>query len=613
VVLSASFAGLFRTADGGATWDKVGPADESYLSLSSAGDGALLAGTFSRGVLRSTDGGATWLPPPASPSVGGQVYSLAEGGDGSLFAGTSGGLARSRDGGDTWQVILPLTYVNALWTEGALVLAGSRFGGAFRSDDGGESWTSLDGHFPPLPGAFIDHFGSDGRGGFLGVIDSAVYRSTDGGRTWARLGWELTDRISDLAALPGGTLYLAAEDGVWASDDGGETRRVVGYRPVPIGVVAELEDGFMAGASGLSLSGALYWRDASTERWRPGGWFRDVAPRDIVTLGGEDLLLGLTSLEEPALGGVYRSADAGRTWQLGGLHSRGVFSLALDETGKVYAGTGPGQFSATDPVVGGVHRSADGGRSWTDVSANLARSSPAMEVRQVVVAAGGFVYARTDDAGGSPSLQRFDGSGRWVDITPAAVADRLRALAVDSKGAIFVGSRDGRIVRSEDRGKVWSETEPIPGRHAVTAMEVWNATLWAGTEAGLYRSADEGATWTLETEIPSDASITVLETWASGSTLFAGTESHGVFRIERATVVSGRSRATRPRVSRERTDLPGHSLRLSHRASARWIDSLSRELLPARQAAGLRVARSRRKPSQTPATPTRGDVTRPGK
>ena len=96
--------GFFRTTDGGATWSMVddGPADvistgTLFTALAIDPDqSALYLGTSGRGVLRSVDGGAHWTPFNESlPNL--DIRALSVTSDGSVYAGTPGGIFRTVD------------------------------------------------------------------------------------------------------------------------------------------------------------------------------------------------------------------------------------------------------------------------------------------------------------------------------------------------------------------------------------------------------------------------------------------------------------------------------------------------------------------------------------
>lgn len=143
--------GLFRSQDGGRTWQSTGgqlPGDLTALAAAGGGTETLYAGSMSSGMLKSTDGGGIWAP----AAVGlGLARVLTVGVDPvvhqTVYAGGEGGLYKSKDGGASWKKLpFPGTSVVALAVSPAkpnVVVAiwdQGREGLVFRSEDGGATW-----------------------------------------------------------------------------------------------------------------------------------------------------------------------------------------------------------------------------------------------------------------------------------------------------------------------------------------------------------------------------------------------------------------------------------------------------------------------------------------
>ena len=187
-------------------------------------------------------------------------------------------------------------------------------GGLFGSSDGGRSWRALG-----PPGVVYVQALAIAPGdpaivyaGVIGVDARGLYKSTDGGSSWQRLTDALSSTVDAIALDPENpaTVYIGTpggEGGVFKSTDGGTS-----WQP------AEL------GAARLRVK-----RDG-----------RDIdRPRDRPRTPHHAL-----RRHRPARG-VYRSTDAGSSWQPlnAGLTVLDVRALALDATGQtLYAGTSGG-------------------------------------------------------------------------------------------------------------------------------------------------------------------------------------------------------------------------------------------------------------------------------
>jgi len=189
--------GVFRSTDGGATWDKlaVGLGAERIfaLALDPHHQGTLYAGSWAGRVYRSSDGGDTWAltasgPVRASPrdAAGTVGQLLVSPVDGALYALEAyGGTFKSTDGGATWQQI----NTDGGWLaidaqHGTLYLAGRRLQ---CSENSGRTWIDISSNLPynPQTGTYATYW--------IGVIPEPLvlytryHRSRDGGVSWELL------------------------------------------------------------------------------------------------------------------------------------------------------------------------------------------------------------------------------------------------------------------------------------------------------------------------------------------------------------------------------------------------------------------------------------------
>lgn len=248
--LAAVPGGVARWAGRSAPWVAAndGLRNTTVHAIRVAADGTLWVATYAQGIFRSEDGGATWdyaggtLPygmwrEEAPPFY---VTSLTEI-DGGMVAGTTLGVRATRDGGTTWGWLggsqgtvlgfLQDPSRTATLIEAA-VSSGLTSGGLYVSPDGGATWTEK-----------LDHgsawaVAGDAAGEVMLAIGSArgepafqgVLRSTDHGETWA--GVLAEPYVLALAAgLPSPGRFWAAGNSVFRSDDGGSSWVEVGALP----------------------------------------------------------------------------------------------------------------------------------------------------------------------------------------------------------------------------------------------------------------------------------------------------------------------------------------------------------------------------------------------
>lgn len=149
-LLYASYDGLQRSRDGGASWDIVARGPWEVFSLAIApGDGTTLYASSRGGLYVSTDGGISWRPAHPAPYITG---ALAVGPDGELWTFIIGrGLLRSRDPEQGWrtvnnsfgeQVLLRLVLDPR---DARHLYALNQYGRVIESRDAGLTWTSFGG------------------------------------------------------------------------------------------------------------------------------------------------------------------------------------------------------------------------------------------------------------------------------------------------------------------------------------------------------------------------------------------------------------------------------------------------------------------------------------
>lgn len=228
-------AGLFVSADGGVTWGSVSGLNEHRTRDQwEPGFGGLCAhrvkvhgdtqwvAISAVGVFRSDDGGATWEPrndgidpvglPEDSPrpEVGYCVHCVAHHPDDPfrIWRQDHSGVYRTHDGGDNWEKIengLPASFGFVMWRDDAsgrlftipLEADANRVPvdgqlRVFRSDDDGDSWSVAGtgwGESPQFTGVLRGAFDGDGDGTFcFGTTGGKLWLTADNGESWTELG-----------------------------------------------------------------------------------------------------------------------------------------------------------------------------------------------------------------------------------------------------------------------------------------------------------------------------------------------------------------------------------------------------------------------------------------
>lgn len=232
------------------------------------------------------------------------------------------------------------------------------------------------------------------------------------------------------------------------------------------------------------------------------------------------LLFASAWSRNPGGGGVFRSRDAGQSWELAGLAGEAVRALAQapSDSNILVAGT-----------LTGVFRSKDGGNSWERISPegheeirNL--DSVAFDPRDPEI-----IYIGTFHL----PWKTTDGGQRWFPIHDGMIDDSdVFSIVVDRTNPrrIYASACSG-IYRSDNGGMLWKKVQGIPysarRTHVIRQDPANPKVVYAGTTEGLWKTTDAGGTWRRMT--PPHWVINALEIHPQNSNrLVMGTERLGV-------------------------------------------------------------------------------------
>jgi photosystem II stability/assembly factor-like uncharacterized protein len=376
----------------------------------------------------------------------GQVTSLAvyPNDPRTIVAGTANvGVVQVAEDGETYHYlslgpeILDVRSVAVDSSASAALYAGTGRG-VFRSIDNGNTWTLFGLGSDEIESIRVD--GSHNEIVYAGTKHSGVQVTTDGGATWETLSQPGTP-IDALLLDPGlGKVLYAATRG------GGVARVAVPSLPN------------VDGATGM---GAIKHRQRMSAECRVSE-IRSPSAAFSGPFGGTVIDLQMdprtpTTLYAASYAGVFKTTDAGESWNLTGLTSRTVYSIAIDPANplNVYAGT-DGE---------GFYRSFDAGVSW---SASEDGSMNEMVIYSVAVdpANPQTIYAggRRKDQDGTVSgdwgggvLKSSDGGTTWQAMNNGLPEGWVYTIAVDpaNPGTVYAGTHSMGVFKSFDGGASW--------------------------------------------------------------------------------------------------------------------------------------------------------------
>jgi photosystem II stability/assembly factor-like uncharacterized protein len=540
--------GIFRTRDGGRTWQKVLYRDENVGAVEVVVDPTnprvVYTGLWNTrrppwfvyaptngpggGLFKSTDGGTTWKPLTAGlPTgiIGRSGIAVAPSNPRRLYAvvdcldpepGAAGAVAPPAAPSAAAARPAPAPVAGA-----AAAPAPPAQGGFFRSDDGGATWRRLSSDQMLWGrGWYFEKIAVDPKNADIVYVPNiAVNRSRDGGRTW-----------EVIRGSPGGDDYHQ----IWISPEDPDTLIVASDQGCIITRNARAADPkSVTWSSWLNQPTAQiyhvsvdyrfpYWvtgaqQDSGAVAVRSRGKFGEISERDWEPMGaaGES---GCTAGDPLHPGVVY--GGAGTRWDL--------------ETNAAVPGTTapqspePARADWTQPLVLSpadphalyyanqfLFKTTDGARSWSRISPDLTRPDPGVPPNLDPAAAA--------DVGSNGRR------GVIYTIAPSPVLVPL----------VWIGTDDGLIQATPDDGRTWRDVTPpaLTPWSRVTMVEASHFdfnTAYASVdrhqlgdfEPYVYRTRDLGKTWEkIAAGLPGGVYVhTVKEDPARRGLLFAGTE-----------------------------------------------------------------------------------------
>jgi photosystem II stability/assembly factor-like uncharacterized protein len=523
--------GVFRTTDGGKTWDKVLYKDENTGAIDVTFD------PQNPHILFASLWEARRTP-----------WSLSSGGPGS-------GIYRSTDAGTTWKKLeehgLPkgpygrIGLAVAANSERVYAIVEAKEGGGFyRSDDGGDTWDLVNSSHSLLQRAwYYMHVIADPQDvNTVYVADVEFFKSTDGGRSFNKVKvphgdnhglWIDPKNTKRMIASNDGGVTVSLDGGnSWTREDNQPTAQfyhVITDTRTPYYVYGAQQDNSTVAIASRSDDGAI-----GRDNWYTvgGGEAGYIAPNptdpNIVYAG--DYQGNITRFDR-------------RTNQIQSINvspeiSDGRGAAPLDHR---FQWTAPIVTSPHDPntiYYGGerVFKTSDGGMHWEAISGDLTRNDKSKqqpsggpitiddtgtEYYDTVFSiapsplAKGQIWVGTDD--GLIQLTRDEGK-TWTNVTPKDLAEWSRISLIEASphdaGAAYVAVDRHQnddlapyIYKTADYGATWSRiTAGIPDGSFVRAVREdpkRKGLLYAGTERGVFVSFDDGAHWrSLQINLP---------------------------------------------------------------------------------------------------------------
>lgn len=559
--------GMYRSADAGKTWSYLGlpdvqqvaglsldPTDENRLFVAALGHP--YGANKERGVYRTLNGGKTWeqvlfidentgaaqvtIDPKNRDIIYADMWAGRQGPwENGAWEGPGSGLFKSTDGGKTWKKLikgLP-TIEQGLGRIGFAIaptnskrlyaaVQADQDAGIYRSDDEGETWTKMQsdnrlwGRGDDFAELKVDPTNED----IVYDANIVTWKSVDGGKTWnAFRGAPGGDDYHRLWINPTNPaiILIASDQGAIITVNGGQTFSSWYNQPTaqfyhvstdnafPYNVYGGQQESGSVGIASRSNDGEITFRD-----WHPVGAeeYAYVAPDPI----NPDIIYGgKISRYDKKTGQTQNiSPEAIRSGKYRFLRTAPVLFSPVDKKTLYYAGNV-------------LFKTMNGGNSWEIISPDLSRESwdiPAsvgiysnkdmktMPRRGVIYTVApspkdiNVIWCGTDD--GLIHLTR-DGGRKWNNVTPPSITPWSKISLMDAShfdvntayaavNRIRLDDMHPHIYRTKDGGKTWKEIvkglpdDPI---NVVREDPVRKGLLFAGSERAVYYSIDDGERW----------------------------------------------------------------------------------------------------------------------
>src|SRR6266404_1496288 len=598
--------GVYKSTDAGKTWANIGltdtrtigkvrvdPRDPNLVYVAAVGHP--FGPNPERGVFRSKDGGKTWqkilyindktgavdlaMDPRDSRVLYAAAWQVLRTPWGVNSTGGGSGIYKSTDGGDTWNqltnglpkgdkgkigIAISPVDSNRVWAT-----AEAEDGGVYRSDDAGKTWRVLN-----------DDFSVRGRQYYYGHIfadpqeldtvytfsSKGFFKSTDGGKTYTTLRaphgdyhdlWiDPKNRLRMINGNDGGATVSFNGGASWSTLDNqptGQFYEVITDNHFPYRIYGSQQDNTTVSIPSRTDGGGIAATDWYTVGGGESGYIAPDPRNPDVTYGGSYW---------GAMTRYDRSTNQVRN-----------ITIWPDYPGGRTAAEMKYRFQWTYPIVipalapdtllvgaNVVFRSTNQGQSWDVISPDLTRNDKTREnggrleeyYSTIFAIAPSRVQKDVIWTGSDDGLIHVttDGGKKWTNVTPRELPEWSRINIIEASpydaGTAYVAANryqfdDNRpfLYKTADYGKSWKLlTHGIPANAFVRTVRedpVRRGLFYAGTELGVYVSFDDGENWQpLQLNLPV---VPITGLTIKNNDLIAATQGRGFWMLDDVTVL----------------------------------------------------------------------------
>jgi photosystem II stability/assembly factor-like uncharacterized protein len=504
VLVAGTLEGVYRTKDGGNSWDRISPANHAdiknveSIAVDPSNPDVVYAGTWHL-AWKTPDGGATWQHINKGMIDDSDVFSIIvdKANPSIVFASACSGIYKSESSGELFKKIQGIPFsarrtrvLKQDPTNASIVYAGTTEG-LWKSSDLGKTWKHVTNSDVVVNDVLVDPRNSQHV--LLATDRMGILSSADGTQTFSASNQGFSHRYiaaieadhSDPKTIYVGLINDQELGGVFMSRDGGAhwQQRSIGLGARDVFTLKQAGNGTLV--AGTNRGMFLLEKNGAT--WRPSNTVvSETSATKVIKVKGKTKRVASHSTKRSELNARVNDVEiASNRW-----------------------------LAATSA---GLYTSSDQGKIWT--------GGPVMGKQD-------FVAVRADRemivaATRSTVLVSTDGGTEWKQAPLTSFVSSVYGLAITPDANIFVASREG-IFHSADAGKTWEHVvNGVPGKDiGSVTYDSERKRLFATSivSSVIFQSDDNGRTW----QRHSDAGYTLRSVSAVKGRLLGATPFDGV-------------------------------------------------------------------------------------
>lgn len=579
--------GVYKSPDGGMTWEHLGldnigsvgrvaihPSESQTVYV--AAMGRLFSDNMERGLFKTTDGGATWqnvlfisdstgaidvvIHPQHPDTVYVAMWERSRTPDRRHYGGVSSGVFRSHDGGGTWTELVSGLPHNSpeVGRIGIDISAADPntlyaiyaddigyFDGVYKSTNGGDTWTRTnDGSLSNMYSSYGWWFGRiviDPEDPDIAYgIGLDLYKTVNGGNSWSNISGPVHVDQHDLIAHPmdPSFIVLGNDGGVYISGNAGSSWTFLDNLPITQFYTCEVDEQyperFYGGtqdngtnrtfAAGLGDWESIYWGD---------GFYVLVDPSDNNYV-----------YAEYQYGNFARSTNGGSSFSAA---MNGISSSDRKNWNTPFV-FDPGNPEIIYYGANRLYKTTNRAASWQVISPDLTNGPGNYNqvfgtITTIAVAPSNslFIYVGTDDGN---AWRSSDGGGNWESISAGLPERWVTRVASDpyQEEVVYLAlsgyrndSYQPHLFRSIDAGENWTDISgdlPEAPVNDIIIDPSLDSTLYAATDFGVFVTRNLGLHWQMLGDNLPNAPVVDMDFHSPNRMLVAATYGRSMYSFD---------------------------------------------------------------------------------